>query len=122
MTTKVKRSCKTHVLSTLGIGLWLMSSPSFAACLMKARQVDGVGTARTLMLAPEREVAEYAALGFVRATCPADMSLVRQYVERLCAVPGGEGTALRVANTDLIGRSRESVCASARAALAESGG
>ncbi len=119
MPTKVKRSYKAHVLGTFGVGLWLLSSPSWAACLMKERQVEGVGAVRTLMLAPEREVAEYSALGFVRATCPVDMSLVHQYVEKLCAEPRGEGAALRAANTDLIGRPRESVCASARAGLAE---
>jgi hypothetical protein len=122
MTTKANRPLKALVLGTLGVGLWLLSSPSWAACLMKARQVDGVGTVRTLMLAPEREVAEYSALGFVRATCPVDMSLVRQYVEKLCAEPQGDGAALQAANTGLIGRPRENVCASARAGLAESGG
>lgn len=70
------------------------------------------------MLAPESEVNEFQSLGFSRVTCPTDLSLVRLYVERLCAgTPQGNLPAL---NTDvLIGRPRESACASARAGLKE---
>jgi len=121
MTTKANESLKPLVLSLLGVGLWLTSSPSGAACLVKMTQ-DGNGkTVPTLMLAPEREVADYAALGFVRAQCPQDMSIVRQYVERLCAEPGQSG--IRALNTEMaIGRERARACDSARAGLAEAGG
>jgi hypothetical protein len=106
-------------LTVLGAGLWLMSDSSSAACLMKTRQIDGARTAFTLMLAPEREVAEYSALGFSRVTCPVDMRLIRHYVERLCAEPG-KGNVQPLNTEMIIGRPRTRACASARAGLAES--
>jgi hypothetical protein len=97
--------------------LWTISESVSAACLVKLRQVDRIGTVHTLMLAPEREVEQYLLLGFSRVACPADMSLVRDYVQKLCDGTG----AMRAINTEaLIGRRRELACASARAGLAES--
>jgi hypothetical protein len=120
MATNANRWLKPRVLAALAIGLWMLSESSSAACLLKPRQVEGVGTIYTLMLAPEAEVGQYTAFGFGRVTCPADMRIVREYVERLCDT-GRSGT--RTANPDvLIGRSRELACASARAGLAEAGG
>jgi len=122
MRSKANRSLKPRVLAALGLGLLMLSDSSFAACLLKPRQVDGIGTVHTMMVAPEREVAQYVALGFIRVACPTDMSLLRQYVEKgLCdgTAPG----AGRPVNTEaLIGRPRASACASARAGLTESGG
>ena len=121
MSTKMKRSLKPRLLAALGLGLLMLSNSSFAACLLKPRQVDRIGTVYTVMVAPEREVPQYVALGFSRVACPADMSLVRRYVETgLC---GGTGPGpVRAVNTDsLIGRPRALACASARAGLAEAG-
>ena len=119
MTREANRSLGRYVLAALCVGLWTMCESSFAACLVKPRLVDKVGTVHTLMLAPETEVGQYVALGFSRVACPTDMNLVREYVEKLC---DGRG-AVRAFNPEaLIGRSREVACASARAGLAESGG
>ena len=117
MTRNANRSLRPYVLVALSGVLWTISEPSSAACLVKARQVDRVGTVHTLMVAPEREVGQYLVLGFSRVACPTDMSLVRDYVQTLC-----EGTgAMRAINTEaLLGRRRDVACASARAGLAES--
>jgi len=121
MRTKANRALDPRVLSALGLGLLMLSNSSFAACLLKPRQVDPIGTVYTVMVAPEREVAQYVALGFSRVACPADMSVVRQYVERGLCDGTGPGP-VRPINTDaLIGRPRAVACASARAGLAEAG-
>lgn len=121
MIRKANRHLKPRVLAALAVGLWMMSDSSFAACLMKSQQFEGVGTVSTLMLAPEREVDQYVPLGFNRVPCPTDMSVVRDYVERLCDGTG-RGVIPALNAEALIGRPRERVCASARAGLAEAGG
>jgi hypothetical protein len=119
MTREANRSFRPYVVAALIIALWAVSESSFAACLVKPRQVDKVGTVYTFMLAPDREVEQYLVLGFSRVACPTDMSFVREYVEQLC----DRRSAFRAFNTEaLIGRPRASACASAQAGLAESGG
>jgi len=119
--TNANRRLNTWLIVLLGIGLWALSDSSWAACLVKPRQLDGLGTVYTLMLAPESEVGQYVSLGFSRVECPTDLSIVRGYVQRLC---DGTGRGfLRSLNTEaLIGRPRALACASARAGLAEAGG
>jgi hypothetical protein len=119
VTRDLSRSLRPYVLAAVSVVLWTISDSSSAACLVKARQVDGVGTVQTLMLAPEREVEQYLLLGFSRAACPTDRSFVRDYVEKLCA---GTGAVRAISPEALLGRRRDVACASARAGLAESGG
>lgn len=120
MRAKTNRSVDLCVLAT-GVGLWMTSGSSFAACLVKSQQVDPVVTINTLMLAPEQEVGQYLSLGFSRVACPTDLSVVRDYVERLC--DGAPRGVIPAINAELlIGRPRAVVCASARAGLAEAGG
>jgi hypothetical protein len=119
--TKANRRGRAWVLAALGVGLCLASGASSAACLQKAKQIKGVGAVPTFMLAPRSEVADYAKLGFAEVQCPSDMSVFRQYVEKICSSSNaGEIPAL---NTEVMfGRNRERACNSARAGLAESGG
>ena len=115
MTPQAKRFLTLRVLAGVGAGLCMMSQSVSAACLLKPTQMNGA-TVYTLVVAPEQEVSEYLSLGFSRATCPTDMSLVRQYVDRLCADPN----TVPAPNTDvLVGRPRARVCASGRAGLTE---
>jgi hypothetical protein len=121
MATNVNRLLKSCSLTVLAVGLWASSNAATAACLLKPQQVDPVGTVHTLMLVPEHEVAEYLSLGFSRVACPTDLSITREYVERLC--DGAARGALPGLNADaIIGQPRERVCESARAGLAEAGG
>src|SRR6185437_11237404 len=116
------RRAKKWALATLGVGLWIVASSSFAACLAKPwKTIQGGVTLHIFMLAPESQVAEYTSLGFQRVPCPSDRSNLREYVGRLCSgSPLGKVPAI---NTDVsIGRPRNYACASARAGLAEAGG
>ncbi len=118
MTVKKRVLLKPAVLAALGVGLWMIADSSFAACLMKKPPPNGIPT---FMVAPEREVANYASLGFGRVTCPIDLSVVRDYVQRLCdGLPRDGFPGINAAV--LIGRPRDVACASARAGLAEVGG
>jgi hypothetical protein len=112
---------KPWVLAALGTALWIVSGTSSAACLQKLKQVKGVGAVPTFMLAPRSEVAEYATLGFAEVQCPRDLSVFRQYVEKICS--SSTSGDIPVLNTEIaFGRSRIRACNSARAGLAESGG
>ena len=118
MTMKSRSLLKPSLLTVLGVGLWMTADSSFAACLVKPPPPDGIPT---FMIAPEREVAQYSTLGFARVTCPIDLSVVRDYVQRLCDGLPRDGLP-GIDTAVLIGRPRDVACASARAGLAEAGG
>lgn len=120
MATNAQGLLRPWLLSGFAIALLAASPPSSAACLLRPQSADGIATVYTLMVAPEGEVAEYIAMGFRRAQCPKDMTLIRAYVERLC---GSGRDGIPPLNTDaLFGRPRKLLCASAQAGLKESGG
>lgn len=103
-------------------GLWAISHSASAACLEKPRtSKDGKIAAAIFMIAPESEVAVYGALGFDRVSCPKDLSVVRAYVDKLCAGTG-QGKYGPLDTDAVIGRSRTLACTSARAGLVEAGG
>jgi hypothetical protein len=117
MVNNTNRYTKTSAIAALGVGLWLISGASQAACLIKT--VDGkVKVGAPFMIAPEREVAEYSAHGFIRVACPKDMSSFEQFARQLCDKT--KGNNLRSLNPDiLIGGSRERACTSVQAGMAE---
>lgn len=118
----MRRTANPWASALMIAALWGISHSSSAACLEKPRtSKDGKIGAGIFMISPEREVAVYGALGFHRVACPKDLSVVRAYVDKLCAGTGqGKYGPL---NTDaVIGRSRSLACVSARAGLAEAGG
>ena len=90
-----------------------------AACMVKQVMQNGTIVPAAMMIAPEKEVSALLARGFVRADCPKDFSVVRTYVDRLCD-DGKASGRLPINTVALIGRSRESACAIARAGLVES--
>jgi hypothetical protein len=102
-------------LAAISVGSWLSAHPCSAACLDKAKNVEGVGAVHTFM------IADYASLGFARIACPSDLSTVREYVDRICS-GAPKGPAPSIDTNALFGRSRERACASAKAGLAEAGG
>ncbi len=116
MTIRVPSSAPKPLLYGLGGTLWLICSSSHAACLIKPRTVQAVGTIYTFMIAARDEVAAYVALGFSAVPCPADLSSYRAYVDRLCASAPSPGMPV-IDTVALIGRPRDQVCASARAGL-----
>jgi hypothetical protein len=118
MITKTRQLLKPSFLAALAVGLWIVADSSFAACLLRPAPPDGIPT---FMIAPKGEVAQYAALGFEQVPCPTDLSVVREYVERLCDGLPRDGLP-GINPAVLIGRPRDFACASARAGLAEAGG
>jgi hypothetical protein len=120
MTIYKSQYIRRWVLSGVGVALLAMAHSSSAVCLLKSHQAESGGLAYTLMVAPAGEVTDFASRGFVPVACPPDMSVVRAYVERLCATPG-QGSVPAVNTEVLLGLPRERVCASARAGLAETG-
>ncbi len=112
---------KRWALPATGVALLAMANSSSATCLLKSRQAESGGLAYTMMVAPASEVSDFASRGFLPVACPPDMSIVRAYVERLCATPG-QGSVPAVNTEVLLGLPRERACASARAGLAETGG
>lgn len=119
----MRRAAKSWAFALMVAALSGISHSASAACLEKPRESkDGKFGAGIFMLAPESEVAIYVALGFHRVSCPKDLSVVRAYVDRLCAAGTGQGKYGPLNTDAVIGRSRTLACVSARAGLAEAGG
>ncbi|MEO8307656.1 MAG: hypothetical protein ABI616_06405 [Pseudomonadota bacterium] len=118
---KAKKYTKSWALAAVAIGLCVVSGVTSAACLQKTRPVKGLSGAQTFMVAQKSEVADYAKLGFSEVQCPKDMSVFRQYVEKICS--SSNAGSIPSMNTEIMfGRNRELACNSARAGLTESGG
>lgn len=121
MKSEMTRTVRTGLITALGLGLWMLSGSSWAACLQKTVPVSGIGSTYVFMLAPESAVPAYVSLGFSRIDCPSDMSVFRSYVAQICG--GNGGGPYPPLNTDMaIGVPRSRACADAQAGLAEATG
>jgi hypothetical protein len=111
-------------LRRLGAGMALIGllailpPPARAACLQRPIATAAAGTQMALTIAPESEVASYLASGFSRTACPTDLRSFAAYVDRVCTAPA-PAAASTTRMQAVFGRSREQLCASARAGLAE---
>jgi len=112
----VKNRCWVSVAVSIA-PLFIMPA-AHAGCLMKDSPITAQVMGHAFMIAPQRVVPDYTALGFRPVDCPGDLSLVRVYVEHLCnASPDGSAPPL---NTEaVLGVPRPKACADARAGLAE---
>ena len=118
----MSRKARPWAFALMIAALGGISHASSAACLEKPRQSkDGKIGAGIFMIAPDSEVIAYGALGFHRVSCPKDLSVIRAYVDKLCAGTG-QGKYGPLDTDAVIGRSRTLACVSARAGLAEAGG
>ena len=117
MATTLPGSRRLWGLLLLGFGSLMSMHSVHAGCLTKTWTVNAQSKGQTFMMAPQKAVAGYLALGFTPIDCPGDLTAVRAYIDRLCSgAPDGQIPPI---NTDLaIGVSRSRACAHARAGLA----
>jgi hypothetical protein len=105
----------------LALALDAYQSIASAACLMKGNPFSYPPGPVYFMVAPRTEVASYQSIGFSIVKCPADRTLLRQHVEKICSTSTAKANPA-INTTPAFGRSRPQACTSARAGLAEAGG
>jgi hypothetical protein len=119
MKTETTRFLRVGALIFLGVGLWVSSTAAYAACLIKARDVNALSNSPPLIMAPESEIAAYIDKGYSRAACPKDMSLIQEFVRKLCDKTQNNLKLSGVSPNSVNQRSRDQACKSAQTALTE---